>query len=469
MTKRRGQCPCHNPSDSGRARETGCDAILFWHRPERFQRRVCPLLTRSARGEWVCGVGSAQVRPFWGRWWGWHGAAAALVALTLGLGAWGSLRWVGYRVSLAQVFWPPKWSELSGVRTQFFIEQGKTQYEAGRIREAIASLNVAFARAPDDFAVGMMLAQFYQVGSPEGADRIYAHLAEINEERRNETMRVWFRSLLARGRWEQVADIARRQLVAEPNQANAWTHALVTASRQLDRTDWLESALADANVPVGARVVLALELAVRQAADRNAAIARLAEATVMRVDSYARLHHIGLLVEFGQWQDALRLLSEGRNELTGRDVVRMALASYAVGGDSATLAREVGQLLAPTRNVGVAEVTLLSQHLIRYPDPALAEQLIEAMKRVETGPRDTLMESYVNVLCALGRARDFDRFAAAKARVAGLEVLPPSAVQRIEKFFFESGAKRADEILPVLQSFGVEMTYAMLEGYPSWR
>ena len=94
---------------------TGCEAVLHWHRPERF-RRVCPLLERGVDGRWCCSVAADGVRPFWGI------AARAVLLVSAGiflvvtLGAWGGLRIIGYPVKHYQVAWPPAWRALAVVR-----------------------------------------------------------------------------------------------------------------------------------------------------------------------------------------------------------------------------------------------------------------------------------------------------------------------------------------------------------------
>lgn len=61
----RTRCPCQHPSDSGRAGETQCEAVISWRTPERF-RFLCPNLQRYGR-EWRCGVDRAAIRPYWAR------------------------------------------------------------------------------------------------------------------------------------------------------------------------------------------------------------------------------------------------------------------------------------------------------------------------------------------------------------------------------------------------------------------
>ncbi len=58
---RKGDAPCQNRSDSGRAMQTGCEACASWNSRARFQR-VCPLLTRRDDGVWVCRVDAAGMK-----------------------------------------------------------------------------------------------------------------------------------------------------------------------------------------------------------------------------------------------------------------------------------------------------------------------------------------------------------------------------------------------------------------------
>ncbi len=156
--------------------ETGCDVITQCARPDRL-RRACPLLARNDQGTWVCSVAAAEVRPFWGRTFAYVGSFVVLtIALATGL-AYGGMRAIGYEVSLRQVIWPPAWDELREVQAEFFIAQARQHYTDGEVREQ-----------PD---------------------------------RRSETTRVWFQSLLSRGRMDEIAQLAQRQLSVEPEQSSA--------------------------------------------------------------------------------------------------------------------------------------------------------------------------------------------------------------------------------------------------------
>ena len=134
---------------------------------------------------------------------------------------------------MRQIIWPPAWHELQEVRAELFITKARASYAKGQVREAINSLSIAYQLNPERYEVGMMLAQFYQAGNPVHADALYRRLLIQHPERSKETARAWFLSLLARGRLRDVGELARRQLVAEPEQAAAWTHALLFATRHL--------------------------------------------------------------------------------------------------------------------------------------------------------------------------------------------------------------------------------------------
>ena len=117
-------CPCQNPSDSGRAMQTSCDAMLSWSRPIRF-RRLCPLLRQNPAGEWRCSVDTADVRPFWGRAFAYLGGGIAGLYLAAALAAFLFLRIVGYPVTIPAVAWPPAWHQIDRARAQYFTAKAE--------------------------------------------------------------------------------------------------------------------------------------------------------------------------------------------------------------------------------------------------------------------------------------------------------------------------------------------------------
>lgn len=462
---RRGQCPCHNPSDTGEPGKTGCEAVIGWREPRRFKRRVCPLLMQKGTDAWVCSAPPERVRPFWGRWFIFHAGAALLTATIAGLVVFGAMRQIGYRVTLGQVFWPPRWSEFRQLRVELFAEQAKTHYEAGRIREAIAALATAHALQPDHYAYAVMLAQFYQAGMPDAADPIYRRLMQTHPERRNETARVWFRSLLARGRFGDVAELARRQLVQDPEQTSAWLHALLVSSRAARKFDALEAAVVDPGLSDAARRIVEFELVTRR---QPPALVRdhLLRSPLPGTVPYARVQRIELLLEFNVTDAAVALAVDSRASLSGRDVVRLGLAARAAAGEREALRTDLQALLAPEREVGLAELTLVAQHLIRYPDSEFLARLARAMERAESLPSAERLEAWLSFFCAAGSALDRAQLSLAREKLLGSELLTPQAIARMEAFFQIAPAQqRVELLLPQLQPFALDLSYALCGRY----
>ncbi|MBX3750442.1 MAG: hypothetical protein KF897_10160 [Opitutaceae bacterium] len=463
---RLGQCPCHNPSDTGAPLETGCEAVLGWRQPRRF-RRVCPLLRQNARGQWVCSVRPEEVRPYWGR-------AAALVAglggaLALGvlLSAFGLMRGIGYDVSLRQLAWPPAWHELHEVRARLFIEQARQAYAAGRVREALGALVVAYEMDPSNYSVAMMLAQFYQAGNPALADTLYGNLLREHPAHRVETARVWFRSLLARGQLRGIAELARRQLALEPQQAAAWVHALNFAARHRDEPAILDAAVAIPDLPAAVQDTLRLASRVLRL-PRAEARAALLSLPAKPEFVYDRVYRIETLTRLGFAEEAYDLLLNSRPLLAGRDVARLAFAIYAQRGDHARLEREYDALLASGRPLRGHELSLLAIHLVEWPDARLLDKVCAAFPRLAAEPIEGQLEAGLAVFCAAGTARDGSRMADIQQQLAKTTKIPLSGMNRLGSFFLaESGKIRIENILPQQNSMSLELNYALLERYLS--
>ena len=154
----RGRCPCQTPSDSGLAGETGCEPAHDYVKPARFQR-VCPLLQPNAEGLLRCSVNTAQVRPFWGRFWLLYGG----ISLTLLLGSVGSvygvMRLVGYPVTLRMIAWPPAWAEITLARSAYFLDRAREAQASGDIADAMLSLSLAYEYDPSNYDAGLLLAR----------------------------------------------------------------------------------------------------------------------------------------------------------------------------------------------------------------------------------------------------------------------------------------------------------------------
>ncbi len=462
---RRGQCPCHNPSDSGEPMRTGCEAMMTWHRPARF-RRVCPLLRQNESGQWMCSVAAAEVRPFWGRAALLTGGTATALLLALLLAVFGLMRGIGYEVSFRQIAWPPAWGELRYVRAQLFIKQARDFYAQGEVRDALAALTVARELDRNNYPVAMMLAQFYQAGNPEMADRLYAELLRDHPDHRVETARVWFRSLLARGQLAGVAELARRQLKHEPPQASAWAHALIFSARVMRRPEVLDEALADKDTPAVVRPTLELAARVQRAAPEEAR--QLLMAPGLTALPYDRVYRIESLTRRGHPEEAMQLLRIARPQLAGRDVARLAFAIYAKAGERERLAQEFDALLATARALTAGEISLLAIHLIEYPDPRLLAQLVAALERLPTEPVAARLEAGLAVFCAAGVQADREAMTAAKNAISATVDMRLPAINKLELFFLGlSEQRRIVSFLPQQSALSLELNYALLDRYLS--
>lgn len=458
----KGQCPTQNPSDSGRGMETSCDAVLGWREPARFSRGVCPLLVRTTDGRWVCSVNAEDVRPFWGRALLIYGGVAFSIALLAGGVVYFALRGIGYEISPRQVFWPRAWHELAGARVELFVRQAEEHLQGGRVREAVRALSVANELAPNNYRAAMMLAQLYRAGNPLAADRIYLRMSQQYPKRRNETARVWFTSLLAQGRLDDVAELARRQLAADSQQASVWLHALIFCSRQRERYQLLEAAAADAKVPGVARSVARLEVDFRRAPSEERA-AFVQRTPLPKNFPYGRLHRAELLIEAGRASEAVALLAESKQIVAGRDLLAAALAALAVADDNA-LEREVGSLLGPA--AGEVQVALVAVHLVRFPNARLAQQLIDCWSRLPPSLELSRHEATLSVLCAVGVAGNAQEFDRVKKLAIERRNISAGAVERLENFFFRRvGRPSIEHVLAVLSVLPLDLNYALLERY----
>jgi tetratricopeptide (TPR) repeat protein len=456
---RRGRCPCHNPSDSGRPLETGCEAVITWNRPARF-RNVCPLLVAGPKGGWVCSVGPEKVRPFWGRAAGMAAAALALALVTAaGLG-YGSMRLIGYRVTLRQVAWPPAWPELHAVRAELFVRKARTYYESGQTREALSALRTAHEIAPEELGVSLPLAEVAEATSPDVADSLYFDMIRRHPERRREIAQVWLHGLVTHGRVREAAELASRQLPLDPADAAAWTNVLVFTARLLGRPEILESAAAQPDVPAEAAAALRFEALVRRT--RPGGVPALLLGSPLNTDfPYAIEQRVSLLVEFGRAREALGVLAQARAALSGRDIARLALSAYAALGDRARLKQQVADLLASGSGSLSAKLTLVAEHLIVHPDAEVLAEIIPALGEGRAIAASERRDVWLALLCAAGASGDKDTFHALEAKAA--PVLSATGLDGLTGYYFPPVGTVVRGALPPLEIGSMSLAYALME------
>ena len=88
------------------------------------------------------------------------------------------------------------------------------------------------------------------------------------------------------------------------------------------------------------------------------------------------------------------------------------------------------------------------------------------MPRLNALPATDRLDAEVSFFCAAGAAGDLTQMRVARERLLGLGLLTPAAVERLEAFFLLPPVQqRAEFLLPQLQPFGLDLSYALWERY----
>ena len=456
-------CPCQNPSDSGRAMETACDASLSWNRTARFVR-ICPLLKRNTAGQLRCSVNTAEVRPFWGRAFGYFVGATAGIYLLGALLTLGGLRVVGYPINFRQVAWPGAWSEFHQVQSRYFAAKATRAFAEKNVSEALVALSLAYQLDPQNYTTGSTLARRWQSGQPILSDRVYNRLMLEHPSRRGETLAAWYQALLIRGDFKAIIPLVCDAIKNDPARVNAWLYALFFAlHREPDGAVWSRLAN-DSTLPDELKSLWALER-LTETSPRAAAHDALLTSSNGALP-YLAYYRPQRLIELGFANDALELL--GKSEVRARrgdEVIGLRLEAYAALGWTSVARSEMEALLgAATPSAGTVE--LLCAHLVRHPNRELLATLLTALRR---GPLPAVSQNYsayTALLCATGASGDFEGFHEALAAARKITGGDFKALSVVETFFRETkNDVRVETYLPALQPLSLDVTYAMLERY----
>ena len=455
-------CPCQNPSDSGRARETGCDAAHSWRRPERF-RRVCPLMVMMPDGP-RCTVDTRDVRPFWGRAFGYAAAAGAAVYLAAVLGAFVFLRIVGYPISPVALAWPPRWHEFRQARSEYFAAKAQRALAANRVNEAILSFDLAYRDNPRNYTAGVRLAQLMSVAQPEYSDRVFARLLHDHPAQGSVTAQAWLRSLLIHGRFAQAADLAVARITGDSADRPAWLHVLFFATRHTGDDGPLRGLVARQPSPLQPieTALINSELAIR---DGHGLSLLPGLTTLLPADAgtYGPYYQVSRLAGLGHPAEALAMLD------------RYAAAQRLPPADDFTLRLEVlaalgrGDLVCARLDqgaVGARELELVSAQLVRHPDPAVLAALARSVDRARlpAGAEASAGCAAYYVACAVAGDWDQAKVAADLLREATGARL--TSLGGVEAFFRAKGATvQVERVLPLLPTLPLDMIYALYDRY----
>jgi hypothetical protein len=459
IRKRRTRCPCQNPSDSGRAWETGCDAAAYWNDPARF-RRVCPLLMKAPDGRWRCSVDAARVRPFWLRAAAWTGGTAAALYVGCVLLAFAFLQAVGYPVRISSVAWPPAWHQIRESRAVYFFQRAEAALRANRTGEALLYLAQSYQLDPHAYMPGRILAQLWQTSENDVSNQIYRRLMDEHPAQRAETAQAWYLSLLARGDFKSIEVLAWERINAEKAEAGVWLNALLVASRRTHDTRFLEEASKASALPEFARQACAWELMTRGKSKVEAW--RVLTAPPQADEAPFLLYYrIDWLIEAGYAGDALFQLNREQARLPAADRCWLLLDAYAALGWQSILQDQVGRLLAAGQT-GTPLLELLCAHLIRYPNGPVLAQVADAFDKSPAGQADQGIGAYLSLYCAAGASGDWKRLQAAGTAMKSISGGKIVALDVLEHYFRTSGRSAPIErYLPVLPSMPVDIVYAL--------
>jgi hypothetical protein len=457
----RGPCPCQNPSDSGRAYETGCDAAFVWNRPARF-RRVCPLLV-DVKGSLRCAVDAGKVRPFWIRAAGYYCGAAIASWLVIVVGAFLAFRLIGYPLSPLSVAWPPRWHEVRLARSDCFVAQARRALEAHRINEAILSLDAAFRNNPRNFAAGFQLAQLAFPGQPEFADRVFAALMRDFPESRGETGKAWFTLLLTHGRFPEIAELASARLLNEPAERPAWLHALFEATL-LDGDDQplrdLVANHAGQLDPIDVALINS-ELLIRQGQGEGLLPGLTAELPVS-AGAYGPYFQVSRLEGLGRHAEALAALNRyaAARRIAEADELRFRLDILASMGRQDLLRARLAQ-----NPVVARELEIISIHLVRHPDARTLAALDQCVQRSNIPTDAATYAAHTAFFVACGVTGDWDRMRTAGRQLQQIDGASAARFDTIEAYFRKEPRPRLDTVLPLLPGLSLDLIYALDDRY----
>jgi len=460
LRRGRSECPCQSPSDSGRAYETGCEASLSWNRQARF-RRLCPLLVETPQGL-RCAANTADVRPFWGVAARYFGGAALSLYVASVLAVFIFLRTVGYPVSIVHVGLPPLWHKVGQARGWFFLDQSNRAFAAGRTAEGLLALANAYEFDPGNYEAGIALAKKYQAGQPARSDVVFRQLLSEHPDKRHATAQDWFRALLARGNFAQVAMLAHEEILMNTPHAGVWMRALLFATRRTRDDALLHNLVARSEPAARAwHPLLEAELLLRSGRTPEARAAL--ERPWVAAPPFALFHRVNALIELGDAYGALDFLARHAGVLDAEATVTLRLAAFAAQGAATPLARQVDELLGSRLNP--ATVKILCAQLIRFPNPNLFARLWEKVSREEMPFNTVTAGAWFSLLGAAGAMGDKERLSAITTQLKGTSKNPFIALNVVESFFLgETAERRITAFLPILP-LPLEVTYALLDRY----
>lgn len=233
LRRRRGHCPCQNPSDIGARGGIRCDAAAWLREPSRF-RRVCPYVVAGPGGRGAyCGVPASRVRPFWGRAVGVYAAILLGVYTGGALAGFAVLRATGLEaVSFADVAWPGSWHRIRQERSMYFYGQALVSYARSDYAQAYRSMVSAVAADPANYQARLFAAQYaLYAGDALASERLFGLMMRDFPGEAARTAITRHDTLLATARYEELALHCLRMADEDVRARSVWCGSLGLAMR----------------------------------------------------------------------------------------------------------------------------------------------------------------------------------------------------------------------------------------------
>lgn len=439
---------------------------MHWHRPSRFSR-VCPLLVQTPQGL-RCSANTEDVRPFWGIAVRYYGSAVLALYVVAVLSVFGFLRTIGYPVSIIHVGWPPLWHKVGQARGWFYLMHAQKAFGAGNTREGLMYLENAYEFDPQNYDAGLALARQYQLQQPARSDEIFAKLLRENPDRRDFTAQQWFRPLLARGEFDQLAPLAASEVLHDPPHASAWMRALLFATRQ-NHDDQPLRHLLDNHTPAAVAWHKLVQTELDWRANKTAQVRAAVEgAWPADAPPFTVIYRVETLAALGNPSGALDLLEQQRSRIDVEAWLTVRLHCLAESGAMQSVRNEVNAMLL-SRPLTPPAIKIVCAQLIRHPDLQLFHDALFTFARELAPLTDETAGSWFSFLCTAGAVGDLTQLHNLALRLREASRTPFVALPIVEGFFRDNpDVRKATSFLPFLPVPN-EVAYALIERYPGPR
>jgi hypothetical protein len=369
-------------------------------------------------------------------------------------------------VSIVHVTLPPLWHKVGQARGWFFLDRSNRAFTEGRASEGLLYLANAYEFDPSNYAAGLALGKILQTVQPTRSDEVFRQLIRDHPARRHATAQEWVRALLPRGSFDQIAPLARDEILADPANAAVWVRALIAAARH-GGTDAILRELVDNPAPAAQawRGVFEVELKLREGRTAEAR-RRLDQPWPTTAPGFTVFYRANTLIEMRDTFAALDLIAKYPAALDSEALTTLQLDAYASGSMTNNLRRQVDELLAPRfTDANLSLPKILCAHLIRFPNGELFQRLYAKVRQDNLPLTTDTAGVWFSLLCTAGTVGDQARLAELSEYLRRASKTPFVAISGVTAFFRgETAERRITLFLPVLP-LPLEVTFALLDRY----